>query len=79
MSDLSFINCPDAVTILKNKKNNIAFIDVRKRKTYVQQFAFGAINCPMNRFHFIIQDSRNFILLFEIHETILSKIHKIIL
>lgn len=56
MSDLSFINCPDAITILKNKKNNVAFIDVRKRKTYVQQFAFGAINCPVNRFHFIIQD-----------------------
>ena len=56
MSDLSFINCPDAITILKNKKNNVAFIDVRKRKTYVQQFAFGAINCPVNRFRFIIQD-----------------------
>lgn len=56
MSNLSFINCLDAIVVLKNKKNNVAFIDVRKRKTYVQQFAFGAINCPANRFHFIIQD-----------------------
>ena len=56
MSKLSFINCLDAITILKNKKNNVAFIDVRKRKTYVKQFAFGAINCPMDRFAFIIQD-----------------------
>ena len=56
MSKLSFINCPDAIAILKNKKTNVAFIDVRKRKTYVQQFAFGAINCPMDRFIFTIQD-----------------------
>ena len=56
MSKLSFINCLDAVTILKNKKTNVAFVDLRKRKEYVQQFAFGAINCPMDRFIFTIQD-----------------------
>ena len=56
MSKLSFINCLDAVTILKNKKTNVAFVDLRKRKEYVQQFAFGAINCSMDRFIFTIQD-----------------------
>jgi len=56
LSKPSLIDCALAVTIFQNKKNNVAFIDVRSRKTYVQGFAFGAVNCPMDRFHSIISD-----------------------
>ena len=56
MLEIPSINCHDTIAILKDKKKNVAFIDVRKRKTYVKQFAFGAINCPSSRFASIIQD-----------------------
>ncbi len=56
MQKISFINCLEAIAIFKNKKNNIAFLDVRTRKAYVQEFAFGAINCPLDRFSLMIAD-----------------------
>jgi len=56
LSNLSFINCSQAVAIFKNKKNNVAFLDVRTRKAYVQEFAFGAVNCPLDRFSLMIAD-----------------------
>jgi len=56
LSKLSLIDCTLAVKIFQDKKNNVAFIDVRDRKKYVQGFAFGAVNCPMDRFNSIISD-----------------------
>ena len=44
------------MAIFKNKKNNVAFVDIRNRKKYVQGFAFGAINCPLERFSKTIDD-----------------------
>ena len=56
LSNPSYLNCQEVVAIFKNKKNNVAFVDVRNRKTYVQGFAFGAINCPLERFSKTIDD-----------------------
>jgi rhodanese-related sulfurtransferase len=56
LSKLILIDCTLAVKIFQDKKNNVAFIDVRDRKKYVQGFAFGAVNCPMDRFNSIISD-----------------------
>lgn len=44
---MQLITASKAIEILKNQKINIAFLDVRKRKQYVQGFAFGSINCPL--------------------------------
>ena len=52
----SEINCEQAVKIFKNKKKNIAFLDVRDRKTYVKNFAFGSVNCPLDQLKLIIND-----------------------
>ena len=56
MSNPSYLNCQEVVAIFKNKKNNVAFVDIRNRKKYVQGFAFGAINCPLERFSKTIDD-----------------------
>ena len=48
LSKLPFIDCVQAVEILQNTKKDVAFIDVRNRKTYVQQFAFGAVHCSLD-------------------------------
>ena len=44
---MQLITASKAIEILKNQKINIAFLDVRERKQYVQGFAFGSINCPL--------------------------------
>ncbi|MDA0987528.1 MAG: rhodanese-like domain-containing protein [Bacteroidetes bacterium] len=56
LSKLPFIDCSQAIEILQNIKKNVAFIDVRNRKTYVQQFAFGSVHCSLDRLKFIITD-----------------------
>ncbi len=50
------ISATQTINFLKNKKNNIAFIDIRERKKYVQGFAFGSINCPKSNFRKFIVD-----------------------
>jgi rhodanese-related sulfurtransferase len=45
------ISITDAVKILRSKNTNIAFIDLRKREKYVQGFAFGSINCEIEKFN----------------------------
>lgn len=54
LSKIPFLSCLEVVKILKNR--NVAFLDIRDRKKYVRNFAFGAINCPLDRFQFIIND-----------------------
>ena len=56
LSKLPFIDCVQAVEILQNTKKDVAFIDVRNRKTYVQQFAFGAVHCCLDRLKFVVAD-----------------------
>ena len=56
LSNPSYLNCQEVAAIFKNKKNNVAFVDIRNRKKYVQGFAFGAINCPLKRFSKTIDD-----------------------
>ena len=50
------INATESIKFLKNKKINLAFLDVRERKQYVQGFAFGSINCPISNFKKNVND-----------------------
>lgn len=45
-----------AIQLLKHDQLNIAFLDVRERKEYVQGFAFGSINCPLSKLKKYIKD-----------------------
>ena len=45
-----------AIQLLKHDQFNIAFLDVRERKEYVQGFAFGSINCPLSKLKKYIKD-----------------------
>ena len=44
------IKVDQSIKFLKNNNYNIAFLDVRERKKYVQGFAFGSVNCPKSNF-----------------------------
>ncbi len=46
---MQILKAKQILKILKNKKKNIAFLDIRERKEYVQGFAFGSINCPLSK------------------------------
>ena len=50
------ISATESIKFLKNKKINLAFLDVRERKEYVQGFAFGSINCPISNFKKNVND-----------------------
>ena len=50
------ISSTESIKFLKNKKTNLAFLDVRERKQYVQGFAFGSINCPISNFKKNVND-----------------------
>ena len=53
---MQIIEVKNAIKLLKNSKQNIAFLDIRERKQYVQGFAFGTINCPLSKFKTTIKD-----------------------
>jgi len=53
---MQIIEVKNAIKLLKNPKQNIAFLDIRERKQYVQGFAFGTINCPLSKFKTTIKD-----------------------
>ncbi|EMH80376.1 Rhodanese-like sulfurtransferase [alpha proteobacterium HIMB114] len=53
---MQIIEVKNAIKLLKNPKQNIAFLDIRERKQYVQSFAFGTINCPLSKFKTTIKD-----------------------
>ena len=50
------ISAAESIKFLKNKKINLAFLDVRERELYVQGFAFGSINCPISNFKKNVND-----------------------
>ena len=50
------ISATESIKLLKSKKINLAFLDVRERKQYVQGFAFGSINCPISNFKKNVND-----------------------
>jgi len=50
------ISATESINFLKNKNINLAFLDVRERKHYVQGFAFGSINCPTSNFKKNVKD-----------------------
>ena len=50
------IKVDQSIKFLKNKNYNIAFLDVRERKKYVQGFAFGSVNCPKSNFKNLVLD-----------------------
>tara|TARA_B100000989_G_scaffold243475_1_gene190504 strand:- start:187 stop:1443 length:1257 start_codon:yes stop_codon:yes gene_type:complete len=44
------------LSLLKNNKKNISFLDTRERKQYVHGFAFGSVNCPLSKFKYLIKE-----------------------
>ena len=53
---MQIIEIKKAIQLLKDQKQNLAFLDIRERKHYVQGFAFGTINCPLSKFKTTIKD-----------------------
>jgi rhodanese-related sulfurtransferase len=53
---MQIIEIKKTIQLLKDQKQNLAFLDIRERKHYVQGFAFGTINCPLSKFKTTIKD-----------------------
>ena len=53
---MQIIEIKKAIQLLKDQKQNLAFLDIRERKHYVQGFAFGTINCALSKFKTTIKD-----------------------
>jgi rhodanese-related sulfurtransferase len=53
---MQIIEIKKAIQLLKDQKQNLAFLDIRERKHYVQGFAFGTINCPLSKFKTTIKN-----------------------
>jgi len=53
---MEILSPAQTIQLLKHDQLNIAFLDVRERKEYVQGFAFGSINCPLSKLKKDIKD-----------------------
>lgn len=53
---MKILDISETVKLLKNKKENISFLDIRERKDYVHGFAFGAVNCPFSKFKILLKE-----------------------
>jgi len=53
---MEILSPAQTIQLLKDDQLNIAFLDVRERKEYVQGFAFGSINCPLSKLKKYIKD-----------------------